>query len=148
MKSEKTRQRNSDVLQHVAYMVIGSTEQAAAEVWVPGEAIALFLVASQSQIWGALSRRIFNINKISVTKTVLETTLVENSSEKCVLAVILTRFGGVLCVIKDQHVASGGLGGNDAWILRHVAGSVHFPLMVDLDLNLDLPTYRPKASKF
>ncbi len=54
---------------------------------------------------------------------------------------ILTRFGGVLCVIKDQHVTGGGLGGNDARILRHVAGSVNLALVVDLDLNLYLPTY-------
>lgn len=36
------------MLQQVAYMVIRSTKQAATEVWVPGEAIAFFLVASQS----------------------------------------------------------------------------------------------------
>lgn len=53
----------------------------------------------------------------------------------------------MLCVIEDQYVASRRLGGNDAGVLRHVAGSVHFPLVVDLDLNLDLSTYRPKASK-
>lgn len=53
----------------------------------------------------------------------------------------------MLCVIEDQYVASGGLSGNDAGILRHVAGSVHFPLVVDLDLNLNLSTDRPKASK-
>lgn len=41
-------------------MVIRSTEQVAAEVWVPGEAVAFFLVASQPQIWCALSRRIFS----------------------------------------------------------------------------------------
>lgn len=63
------------------------------------------------------------------------------------MVVFLTGLGGVLCVIKDQHVASGGLGGNDARILGHVSSSVHFPLMVDLDLNLYLPTHRPKASK-
>lgn len=40
-------------------MVIRSTEQTAAEVWVPGQTIALFLVASQTQIRGALSRWIY-----------------------------------------------------------------------------------------
>lgn len=53
----------------------------------------------------------------------------------------------MLCVIKNQHVTGGGLGGDDAGILGHVAGSVHFSFMVDLDLNLYLSTYRPKASK-
>lgn len=53
----------------------------------------------------------------------------------------------MLCVIKDQHVAGGGLCGNDAGILRHVAGSVHFTLVVDLDLNLNLPAYGSKASE-
>lgn len=71
----------------------------------------------------------------------------ESSLKKCSLALIPTRFGGVLCVVKDQHVARGGLGGNDARILRHVARSVNFSLMVDLDLNLYLPAYRSKASK-
>lgn len=58
-----------------------------------------------------------------------------------------TRLGGVLCVIKNQHITGRGLGGNDARILRHVAGSVHFSFMVDLDLNLYFPTNRAKASK-
>lgn len=56
------------MLGQVAYMVIRSTEEAAAEVWVPREAVALLLVASQAQIWVAFSRRVFNINKINVTK--------------------------------------------------------------------------------
>lgn len=58
-----------------------------------------------------------------------------------------TRLGGVLCVVKDQHVTGGGLGGDDARILRHVAGSVHFPFVINLDFNLYLPTYRSKTSK-
>lgn len=58
-----------------------------------------------------------------------------------------TRFRGVLCVVKDQHVAGGGLSGDDARVLRHVAGSVHLTLMVYLDLNLYLPTDRSKTSK-
>lgn len=72
----------------------------------------------------------------------------ETTLQRGVTAAALTRFGGVLCVVEDQHVAGRGLGGDDARILRHVAGSVHFSLVVDLDLNLDLPTYRPKAAKF
>lgn len=44
-------------------MIIRGTEEAAAEVWVPGETITLLLVASQPQIWGALSRRVYSIHK-------------------------------------------------------------------------------------
>ena len=40
-------------------MVIRSTEQTATQVWVPRQAIALFLVATQTQIRGALSRWIY-----------------------------------------------------------------------------------------
>lgn len=68
--------------------------------------------------------------------------------QRCIYAATLTRFRWVFCVIKDQHITRRGLGGNDAGILWHVASSVHFSLMVDFDLNLDLPTHRPKASKF
>lgn len=132
------------MLQQVAYMVIRSTKQAAAEVWVPGKAIALFLVASQSEIWGAFSRGIFNIKK-QCYNNCEEKTLWENTKRN---ASWLTRFGGVLCVVKDKHITGGGLGGNYAWILGHVSGSVHFPLMIDLDLNFNFPTYRTKASKF
>ncbi len=44
-------------------------------------------------------------------------------------------------VVKDQHITSGGLGGNDAGVLWHVASSVHFSLMINLDFNLYLATY-------
>lgn len=46
-------------------MVIRRTEQIATDVRVPGEAVALFLVASQPQIWVALSRRVYNMNQIN-----------------------------------------------------------------------------------
>lgn len=59
----------------------------------------------------------------------------------------LTRLGGMLCVIKYKHVAGGSLCGNDAGILRHVAGSVYFSLMVYLNLNFYFSTYRAKTSK-
>lgn len=52
-----------------------------------------------------------------------------------------TWFGRVLGVIKDQHVTGGCLSGDDAGVLRHVAGSVHLSLVVDLDLNLYLTTH-------
>lgn len=54
----------------------------------------------------------------------------------------------MLCVIEDENVTGGGFSGNDARILRHVASSVHFSFVVDLDLDLYLPTNRPKASEF
>lgn len=73
--------------------------------------------------------------------------LLQTLGKRCISAVTLTRFGGVFCVIKDQHITSRGLGGDDAGILGHVASSVHFSLVVDFDLNLDLSTHRPKASK-
>lgn len=48
---------------------------------------------------------------------------------------------GVLIVVEDQNIRGGSLGGNDAVILGHVAGSVHLSLVVDLDLDLYFPTY-------
>lgn len=54
---------------------------------------------------------------------------------------VLTWFGWVFGVIKDQHITGWSLGGNDAGVLRHVAGPVHFSFMVNLDLNLNLATH-------
>lgn len=53
----------------------------------------------------------------------------------------------MLGVVEDQHVAGGRLGGDDAGVLWHVASTVHLSLMVYLDLDLNLPTHRSKASK-
>lgn len=50
-----------------------------------------------------------------------------------------TWLGRVLVVVEHQHIGGGGLGGDDALVLGHVAGSVHLPLMVDLDFYLYLP---------
>lgn len=47
----------------------------------------------------------------------------------------------MLSVVEDQHVRGGSLGGNDAGVLGHVAGSVHLSLVVDLDLDLYFPAY-------
>jgi len=38
-----------------SYMIIGGTEQAAGQVGVPGETIALLLMASETQVWSTLS---------------------------------------------------------------------------------------------
>lgn len=54
---------------------------------------------------------------------------------------------GVLSVVKHEHIWGGGLGGDDAGILGHVAGPVYLPLMADLDFNLDLAAYGAKASE-
>ena len=58
-----------------------------------------------------------------------------------------TWFRRVLRVIEDKYVTRGCLGGDDTGVLGHVARPVHFPLMIDLDLYLDLATHRPKSSK-
>lgn len=58
-----------------------------------------------------------------------------------------TWFRWVFSVVKDQHVRGGGLGGNDAGVLRHVSGTVHLSFMVNLDFYLNLSCHRPKASK-
>ena len=55
--------------------------------------------------------------------------------------------GRVLGVVKDEDIAAGGLGGNDTWILRHVASAVDFALMVDLDLDLNLSGHAAKAAE-
>lgn len=79
-------------------------------------------------------------------------TLLENTQEhtdKCLCAMFdsCTWLGGVLSVVKHEHVWSRGLGGDDAGILGHVAGPVYLPLMADLDFNLDLAAYGAKASE-
>ena len=46
--------------------------------------------------------------------------------------------GRMLGVVEYEHVARGRLGGDDALILGHVAGSIHLALVVDAYLDLDL----------
>lgn len=58
------------------------------------------------------------------------------------------RLGGMLGVVKYQHVGGGCLGGDDARVLRHVACAVHLALMVYFDLYVYLARNRTKASKF
>lgn len=41
------------------YVVIRSTEQVATEVRVPGQAVALLLVAPQAQVWAALTTGVY-----------------------------------------------------------------------------------------
>lgn len=49
-------------------MVIRSAEEAATQVGVPGETVALFLVSPQTQIWGTLSRWICNTEVHVISK--------------------------------------------------------------------------------
>lgn len=53
----------------------------------------------------------------------------------------------MLSVVKDQHVRGGSLGGNDAVVLWHVPSSVDLSLVIDLDLDLNLPAYGTKSTK-
>ena len=54
---------------------------------------------------------------------------------------------GVLGVVEHQHVGAGGLGGDDAGVLRHVPGPVDLSLVVDLDLDLNLTGHGAKPSE-
>ena len=56
-------------------------------------------------------------------------------------------FRRVLRVVKDEYIAAGGLGGDDARVLRHVAGSVHLPLVIDLDFDLNFSGDTSKSPK-
>ena len=47
-------------------------------------------------------------------------------------------FAGVFGVVEHQDVRAGGLGGDNAGVLRHVPGSVHLSFVIDLDLNFNL----------
>jgi len=53
----------------------------------------------------------------------------------------------MLSVVEDEDVAARGLGGDDAWVLRHVPGSVDFALVVDLDLDLDFARDRTEPAE-
>lgn len=58
-----------------------------------------------------------------------------------------TWFGWVFGVIKDQYITGWSFGSNDAGVLRHVAGPVHFSFMINLNLNLNLATHWSEATK-
>lgn len=60
---------------------------------------------------------------------------------------LYTWLGGMLSVVKHQHVWSWGLSANNAGVLGHVSGSIHLTFMVDLNFYLNLATYWAKASK-
>ena len=45
---------------------------------------------------------------------------------------------GMLGVIEDEDVARRSLCGNDTRVLGHISSTIHLPLVVDLDLNLNL----------
>jgi len=50
------------------------------------------------------------------------------------------RRGRMLGVVEEKYLWEGRLGGEQDRILRHVAGSVDFSLVIDLDLHFNLPT--------
>lgn len=77
-------------------MVIRSTEQTATEVWVPGQTIALFLVASQTQIRGALSRWIY-VRKESLINPGNDHSLY--SQQRCIEFVLLYEPGLEGCFV-------------------------------------------------
>ena len=51
-------------------------------------------------------------------------------------------------VVENQHIRARCLGGDDVRIRRAVTSAIHFSLMVDLHLNVDLPPNRSEAAKF
>ena len=65
----------------------------------------------------------------------------------CAQCMMTTWFWRMFCVVKDQHVTGRRLGRYHAWVLWHVPCPVHFTLMVDLYLNLNLARNRSKPSK-
>lgn len=69
-KKNHFNKNKAGMSRQVSYVVIRSTKETATKVWVPWEAIALLLVAPQTEIWGAFSRRVFNRNNVSVKKPV------------------------------------------------------------------------------
>ena len=53
----------------------------------------------------------------------------------------------VFGVVKHKHIATGRLGGDNARVLRHVPRPIYLPLVVDLDLDLNLAGDRAEAAK-
>lgn len=57
------------------------------------------------------------------------------------------RFAGVLGVVKHQHIAGWCLSGDHTMVLGHEPCTVHLSFVVDLNLDLNLATYRTETSK-
>lgn len=142
----------------MSHMIIRCTQQTATQVGVPGQTITFFLMPPQTQVRSAFSRGVYRgkggVNtsqKHSLTSSLkgfckfphnhfysTNTGKEEQNKNKTNVG---TRFGGMLGVVKDQHITSGGLGGNDARILWHVASPVYLSLMINLNLNLYFATH-------
>ncbi len=74
--------------------------------------------------------------------------LMATETEIRVTLAVRLRLGRMLRIVEDEHFAAGSLRGDDARVLRHVARPVHFALVVDLDLDFNLPADGAKSSKF
>lgn len=53
----------------------------------------------------------------------------------------------MLGVVKDENVGRWSLGGDDAWVLWHVASTVDFSFVVDLNFDFNFTGDGPKAPK-
>lgn len=125
-------------------MVVWCTEQVSTQVRVPGQAVALLLMPPQPQVRTTFSTGVYKLTRVIDTILCI---IWWNWFFVWINRKVLTWFGWVFGVVKHQHVRGGGLGGDDAVVLWHVSGSVHFSFMIDLNLNFDLSAYRPKPSK-
>lgn len=59
-----------------------------------------------------------------------------------------TWFWRMFSVVKHQHISRGCFCRDNAGILRHVTGTVHFTLVVNFNLHLNFASHRSKATKF
>lgn len=116
-------------------MVIRGAQEVPAEVGIPGKAVPFFLVTFQPQVRTALPAGIWNTETQLPSPSWCGYLQQEDGYDDP------TWLNRVLCVVEDQHVRGGRLGGDDAGVLGHVAGSVHLSLVVDLDLDLYFPTH-------
>lgn len=51
-------------------------------------------------------------------------------------------------VVENKDITRRGLGGDDARVLGHVAGSVDLSFVVNLDFDLNFTTDRAKSTEF
>lgn len=123
-------------------VVIRCREQMTIEVWIPWQAITLFLVPSQTLEWSSLVTILINLwlcGDYCIVK--------QNLPEVWVAFPTRIRTRWMFCVVKNQDIWRGCFSGNHTGILGHVASPVDFSFMIDLDLNFNLTTHRSKTSK-
>lgn len=58
------------------------------------------------------------------------------------------RLRWMLAIVKDINFCTNSLSGNNKWVLRHIASTIHFPIMINLlnDLHLHEITHRVPQS--